>query len=100
MNDQYGKEIPNDLTCINFLFDLLSEEGIKKIDNLDWYTLGDNRSNNIFVSYSKISDDIGVEVDQIPTEDCFSKTALNLFKLVKIDSVLHRWSEDDGFYHA
>jgi hypothetical protein len=92
MKDQYNGNIPCDLTLLDCPVSELSPVEIKGIDNLEWYCFEGNQSNHIFVSQSKLEEILGGLIDNYPPEEFASD------KIVKIDSVLHRWNE--SFYWA
>ena len=95
--DQYNRPIPQDLTLLEFNLEPYSEEKVNKILHLDWYCFEGNKTNHVFVSnaeFEKVLDGLN---DIIDPEDCALKGKI---KLVKIDNVLKRYGEEDGFYWA
>ena len=89
--DQYGEPIPNDLVVLSgenpkdFIAD-----GLKAVDKADWY-----EANGIILVpwhqteiFETAPEDAGLDLDD-PTVE-----------ILKIDAVLHRYNEVDGFYHA
>jgi len=94
--DQYGGNLPQDLTLLDVPITELTETEINGINNLDWYCFEGNKTNHIFVSCSKLEKVLGGLIDEISPDDWDNEN----IELNKIDSVLHRWSEQDGFYWA
>ena len=95
LTDQYGNAIPGDLTLLDINIKYLSPVELKNIDNLEWYAFKGNKTNHVFVSQSKLEEVLDELVDYYSSADVRPK-----MPLVKIDSVLHRWTEEDGFYWA
>jgi hypothetical protein len=95
MKDQYGAKVPNDLVVIP---DITSSpfapfpDEIQAIEQADWFqSRGSNKT--ILISASELPD--GMEGAAI--EDA----GINLDEGIDtIDSVLKRYNETDGFYHA
>lgn len=98
-NDQYGNPIPADLTLLNSFDELeaLPDNQIKAIDNLDWYCFEGNKTRYIFVSQAKLEEILGGTIDNFSPDDVCCRVVP---RIIKIDSVLHRWNEKDGFYWA
>lgn len=98
MKDQYNNEIPKDLCLLTWELvpnELLGKNHtLKQIDFLDWYCFEGNKTGHIFVEQKELERILGGPIDGTLPEDCAE------YNLVKIDSVLHRWTEEDGFYHA
>lgn len=104
--DQYGSKIPEDLVLLwHDLLDniLKSKEDFKlrNIDRLDWYKAV--QYGGIFVSAIELEGAIGTtdayhNTDFMTAEEIFGSKVNPTWN--KIDSVLHRWNETDGFYHA
>ena len=92
--DQYGNPVPDDLVLLptsSEFIKILTEEEIKKIDDADWYEI----EGMLFVPNSQVGDivmsDAGPEefdIDLVAEEVNY------------INPPLHRFSEEDGFYHA
>lgn len=102
MKDQYNNPIPADLTRLQSAFELTSptDEQIKKLCLIDWYCFSGNQ-NDIFVSQSKLEEIVDGPIDSVCVEDCATDAQLHRgIKLLRIDSVLYRWNESDGFYWA
>jgi hypothetical protein len=92
--DQYNRPIPQDLILLVLIVD--SEEQAKKILDLDWYCFEGNKTNHIFVSQSKLEEILGGLTDaEIGPDDLNCK-----YNLVKINDVIKRQNEKDGFYWA
>ena len=88
MKDQYGNDIPKDLVLVPNINNLRNKD-IKTVDRAAWY----EQDGILLVSASEIgflSEDDPMEAGVIPEEG----------KIMYVGSVLHRWSEEDGFYHA
>jgi len=94
MKDQYGDNIPQDLTLLDLHPSTASEKEIENIDKLDWYCFAGNKTNHIFVSASKLEVALDELVDTYGPDE-FGRDE----NLVKIGSVLHRWG-NEGFYWA
>jgi len=94
MTDQYGNEIPNDLVCLPDI-NHLSDEDIKLVDNADWYEAKhDDVGEVLLVSGSGINwleESTLEDATGIPHEWC---------EIARVDSCLHRFNSQDGFYHA
>lgn len=100
-NDQYGKPVPTDLVLLNLHdleLDIENTKGaIRKIVDLDWYEAKTTpRNNNIFVSAAQLD-----KIFEDNLIDFYGPEYLNYqnCNFLKIDSVLKRWNETDGFYH-
>jgi hypothetical protein len=95
MKDQYGDNIPQDLTLLDLSpYHGLTKKEIENIDKLDWYCFEGNKTNHIFVSASKLEVVLDGLIDTYGPDE-FGRGE----KLVKIGSVLHRWG-NEGFYWA
>ena len=88
MKDQNGNLVPDDLVLMPSI-DILSLSGISTVDKAKWYEVN---GWCLCVSAKEINylsedglEDAGIE--QIETVDY-------------VDGVLHRYSLEDGFYHA
>ncbi|HUW45771.1 MAG TPA: hypothetical protein VMW50_08245 [Dehalococcoidia bacterium] len=90
MQDQYGQNIPDDLVRIPDYTHLIDEE-IKLVANADWYEvfLADDRT-LLCVSARAI--------DYLSEEGDFSHCCIA--EILRVNDVLKRWSEEDGFYSA
>ena len=105
--DQYNDPLPENLIVLDYTFfdpDTLTEAQIDAIENLDWYCFEENKTNHIFVSANELEKVLGVHFDgatPLPFYDGSAPENIcpNL-KICKIDRVLHRWNETDGFYWA
>ena len=89
-NDQYGQPIPEDLVTLPDITELSGTE-IRWIDGMDWYeTKGILMASAKDINYLSEVDplDAGVDLSDPDVE------------VLKVDSVLHRWSNENGFYHA
>lgn len=94
MNDQHGNPIPSDLILLEneWIHELFSKT-LDKITQLDWYK--PKGWTAIFVSKK--------ELDYILDGYTLESTSEYLFRnpqWIKIDSNLHRWSPESGFYDA
>lgn len=100
MKDQYGRTVPNDLVLLDSAWlkdDFLSEAELKRISLLNWYEV--NLGSSIFVSAEDLVDCLNDgPMDFIAPEDCGIRRYDKQW--MKIDDCLHRWTEEDGFYHA
>lgn len=90
--DQYGQNIPQDLTLLEWN-DITSRHASTIDQQLDWYCFEGNKTNHIFVSQSELEKVLDGPIDNLSPDDCILNG-----NLVKIDSVLHRWTKEDGFY--
>jgi hypothetical protein len=90
MKDQYGNAVPADLAVLPDFW-LLSPAEVEIVDNLDWYEC----RGILLVPQNEVGGDdprdAGLEVD--PDGNLTGK-------VMKVDTCLHRYSEEDGFYHA
>ena len=90
MRDQYGNAVPADLVVLPDYW-LLTPAEVKIVDDMDWYEC----KGVLLVEPNEFSEDdprdvgLGVGSDGNLTG-----------KVMKIDACLHRYSEEDGFYHA
>lgn len=90
MKDQYGQAVPADLVVIP-AFNLLNDAEVALIDRLDWYEC----KGILLVPENEAGGDdprdVGLQVDQDG-----NLTA----EVKKVDRILHRYNQQDGFYHA
>jgi len=90
MKDQYGQAVPADLVVLPDFW-LLTEDQVNIVDDMDWYEC----KGVLLVSQSDLGGDdprdVGLEID--PDGNLTAK-------VMKIDRALHRYSQEDGFYHA
>ncbi len=92
MKDQYGSLIPGDLVAVSSE-SWMSEADIKRVLNARWYEPMNSRDQGpILVSRNAISDLLETDPEDVDV------TAAD--KLQCVADALHRWSEEDGFYHA
>jgi len=89
IRDQYGYSIPDDLVLLP-LGDTLSPEEVETVLNATWYEiegvlLVSARAVDLIAYDNPI--DAGVNITQATLAD-------------KVQQVLHRYSQEDGFYHA
>jgi len=91
--DQYGDEIPDDLVLMpRITYEgevILSDDNIEAIDTADWY-----EANGMLMVSAKAIDYLS-EDDPIDAGIDIAKAEVNY-----VAHALHRWSEEDGFYHA
>lgn len=93
LKDQYGNDVPNDLVVLDdYLVTMLTKEQLDMVDKADWYEV--ENSDVILVSASAIdnlseTDPLDVGIDLAKAES-----------IMLIDRPLHRYSSEDGFYHA
>ena len=95
--DQYGDKIPNDLVFL--LSDVVADISREKFDQIllmPWYTFERNLIPQIFVSSQALREIAGA-FDFVSIQDAYNVVARNI---VKIDTVLHRYNDRDGFYWA
>ena len=88
--NQYGRALPDDLVALPVI-ENLSKEDIEIVAAADWYEPEDGHA--LLASVKEINflseiDPLDVGID-IKTD-----------KLYLIEPVLHRYNEEDGFYHA
>jgi len=94
MDDQYGNKIPDDLVLIPNIRHL-TEIGVKKVCNVDWYDvivdMGDNEQCTLLCVSAKAILHLS---DDVPFGEVIEVLAVN--------DVLKRWDVEsgDGFYHA
>ena len=91
MKDQYGDDVPGDLVVLDN-----SEEhnvyGLEAIDVADWYEASTHRG--IILVSAKVT-----QTETDPSDVGIDLAAPNL-EIYLIDRPLHRYSVEDGFYHA
>jgi len=90
MRDQYGNAVPADLVVLPDFWDLTPAE-VEIVGKMDWWEC----KGVLLVEPNEFSEgdpqDYGLDVDSDG----------NLTgKVVKVDACLHRYSGEDGFYHA
>lgn len=93
--DQFGDPVPDDLVLLPEP-DPLDEESIAGIDKADWYEEWyQDKPGLLFVSWAQVSN-LGLDYDN--PEDSGSGSPAAEYFLVAPG--LHRYSEEDGWYHA
>ena len=97
MKDQYDQDIPGDLVVLDQKPAELSEAELCCIDRLEWYRPA-NYPFLILVSYGALCQCIEGVFDETDPADCGVDGALG--PIERIADCLHRWSAEDGFYHA
>lgn len=100
MNDQYGNLAPDDLTSLDINPAELTSQELGIIDALDWYQpsreFHPGFQGMVLVSWSALEDKgLGYVAGSRP-----ENIGLRLRGVEKIEHCLHRWSVEDGFYHA
>jgi hypothetical protein len=91
MNDQYGNPIPDDLVVLSGENPQeMTELGLTLVDAADWYEV----DGILLVSAKSVQ--YFLETDPI---DCGVRLTPRS-KVYAVDYCLHRWNEEDGFYHA
>lgn len=88
--DQFDRPIPDDLVLMPNPKHLFPSD-IKLVDNADWYDadgylLASARAIS-FLSEDSLEDATGIRLDSIK-------------EILLVSPALHRWSDEDGFYHA
>lgn len=101
MKDQYGQVAPADLVVVDFEPADLTENELRAFDGLDWYQPDRWRHQGyqamVLVSQAALAGCCNHGHTGIAPAD----TGLGTLRGVdKIDHCLHRWSVEDGFYHA
>jgi len=91
MNDQYGNKVPNDLVLV-YDVDFTPEE-INLIDNADWYVVDLYHYPGLLCVSA---DAIDYLLDDDPVEEFNSE----IKSVSYVGKILHRYSIEDGFYHA
>jgi hypothetical protein len=100
MDDQYGNPVPDDLAMLDLAVDELDDAQIAAVDRLDWYQPACN-PNTIVVSGSALADAmLNTGFGQIVTTDPEEYECKVRLGVQYIAASLHRWSDEDGFYHA
>lgn len=96
--DQYGKEVPSDLVLLdNEWLNICTSKEISNLNRLDWYVIDTKPINRfIFASLSQLEPCLKGLVDFIFPSDIGIKDV----NWLKVDSCLHRYSVEDGWYHA
>ena len=88
MKDQHGNIVPEDLVSLSSGPDRFTEEELKIIDNARWYEVQHYWGVDLAVSFSEVDGLIDEPLGDTPISANY------------IDQCLHRYSEEDGFYHA
>lgn len=92
MHDQYGNLAPDDLVALDVPISTFTVRELKAIDRLDWYqSKRGSLDSPILVSRAALR----AALDWAPLS--LRRVRSNV---VRIDRVLHRYSDADGFYHA
>lgn len=91
MNDQCGNKVPDDLVLV-FDIDFTPKE-ITLIDNADWYEVNLFHYQGLLCVSAKAVDYL---FEDNPVEEFNSK----IKNVNYIGRILHRYSVEDGFYHA
>lgn len=103
MKDQYGTEVPEDLVLIPYP-KVLDDYGIDHtttdiLSRLGWYEL-EEYPGFIFVSASEVKDEVLLDI-MYPIGDVFNIEVCKYDRpIAYISPCLHRFSVEDGFYHA
>jgi hypothetical protein len=89
MNDQYNNPVPDDLVYLPSIIERFTHKELVIIDNAQWYDVyykwGIELAVSFFETYGLID-----EHPIVPHPD----------KIEYVDRCLHRYSLEDGFYHA
>ena len=92
MKDQYDNEIPNDLVLVYENINLTPKQ-ITMIDNADWYVVDLYHYKGLLCVSAKAVDYL---FDGNPVQEFNSK----IKSVQYITKILHRYTEQDGFYYA
>ena len=94
MFDQYHNEVPTDLVCMPSIA-FLGEDEIKIVDQARWYDVEHPGIGTVLMVSAAAIQDLAEEdlneVYGLAVEDC---------DVFAVDDCLHRYSAEDGFYHA
>jgi hypothetical protein len=90
LKDQYGNPVPDDLVTMPSI-EFLDDESIKLVDSADWYDVETDQGTFLCVSAKA--------VDYL-SEDDIEGYDYKILGVEKVDPPLHRYSDEDGFYHA
>lgn len=91
LKDQYGNPVPDDLVVLSREKPQeFTELGLTLMDAADWYEV----DGILLVSAKAVQSFL--EVDPL---DCGLKLSQRS-QVFAVHSCLHRWNEEDGFYHA
>lgn len=94
MFDQYGYPIPDDLLVLDAVDpDYLSDDELLLVDRARWY---ETPNGYILVPFEDVIDVGPIELFGFIRD----YDDIDMSELVFIDPVLHRFSGEDGFYHA
>lgn len=97
--DQYNEPVPDDLALLDSQWlSFLSRSELWAINQLNWYETKIAHG-LIFVSSNELEKCISGLIDFHSPED-MGLTYWENPTWLKIDQVLHRWNQIDGFYHA
>jgi hypothetical protein len=100
MDDQYGNPVPDDLVMLDLAVDELNDAQLAAVDRLDWYQPLSNPS-TIVVGGSALEEAMRKSgFGQIGTTDPEEYECKVRLGVQYIAASLHRWSDEDGFYHA
>lgn len=103
MKDQFGSDVPDDLVVLEKdWLDVLPVSVVKAIDKLDWYQyrLESGKTTPALASSAAIRQ---VSSDLIFDTYTLDESGFNVPTSAEIEiigSVLHRYNELDGWYHA
>ena len=103
MKDQFNREVPNDLVVIDFGFEpgelvnfTREPEEVQTIFKADWYELDVDYLGSIVLASAEQINYL-CETDPL---DCGFPDNWKELPINHISPVLHRWTPEDGFYHA
>jgi len=88
MKDQYGNDVPDDLVSLSCGPDRFDVDKLAIIDDARWYEVAYAWGQDLAVSYTEVNGLIDEPLEDTP------------ISVQLIGRVLHRYNNEDGFYHA
>jgi len=88
MKDQYGNDVPKDLVNLSCGPDRFDADELAIIDDACWYEVTHAWGQDLAVSYTEVEGLIDEPLGDTP------------ISVQLIGRVLHRYNNEDGFYHA
>jgi len=88
MLDQYGDKVPDDLVSLSCGPDGFDVDELEIIDKARWYEVTHAWGVDLAVSFIEVEGLIDEPLGDTPIDVQY------------IDRILHRYNDEDGFYHA
>jgi len=93
MKDNYGHDVPTDLVALTSGPDRFTDDELRAIVDATWYEVIHSHGEDLAVSFSEI----GCIEALNPLENPLGDTPI---EVLRINDVLKRWSDEEGFYSA